>query len=53
MPTIGHAQPGSRIDTSSADRPDLILGMTELTKLHIYVATDERALYVTPAGEGP
>jgi hypothetical protein len=51
-PSIGQPQTGTRVNTLQAGRPELILGIRELSKLHIYIAVDERALYVTPAGEG-
>jgi predicted aspartyl protease len=32
------------------DQPDIIIGMNVLSKLHIYFATREKKLYITPAG---
>jgi predicted aspartyl protease len=32
-------------------RPELILGMGELSKLHLYIAYGERKLYITAAGD--
>jgi len=32
--------------------PDVILGMSTLSQLHVYIAYNERKVYITPAGSG-
>ncbi|HEX3674477.1 MAG TPA: retropepsin-like aspartic protease [Rhizomicrobium sp.] len=39
-----------RPDKSSAEREQIILGMSVLAKLHLYIAYGEKRLYVTAAG---
>jgi predicted aspartyl protease len=43
----------NRIRQSDAGLPDLLLGMDVLSKLHVYVAYNERKVYVTPASPAP
>ena len=38
----------SRIQTKIVDLPDMIIGMPILKKLHIFIAFQERKLYITP-----
>jgi predicted aspartyl protease len=38
-----------RDNLSSFGMPDILLGMTVLSKLHIYIAYKEKMLYITPA----
>jgi predicted aspartyl protease len=35
---------------SDTGGPDILLGMTVLSKLHLYIAYKEKVLYITPAG---
>ncbi|HVJ51922.1 MAG TPA: retroviral-like aspartic protease family protein [Aliidongia sp.] len=46
------ASVGSHINASQTDMPDIILGIRELSKLHLYIAYGEHMLYATPAGAG-
>jgi hypothetical protein len=52
-PRIGHAPIGTHIDPTLGERPEVTLGMAELSKLHLYIAYGERMLYVTPIGPEP
>jgi predicted aspartyl protease len=49
---MGAETRGSAMSQAELDRPTLVLGMSELTKLHLYIAYGERVLYVTPAKAG-
>lgn len=49
---MGTETRGSAMNQAELDRPTLVLGMSELTKLHLYIAYGERVLYVTPAKAG-
>lgn len=40
---------GSHIDVQAAEQPEMILGIAELKRLHLYIAYDEHMLYATPA----
>jgi hypothetical protein len=41
-----------RVD-DDVDRPDMLIGMNVLNKLHLYIAFDERKLYVSEASTPP
>ena len=43
---------GSRAQSAEPKIPDLTIGMDLLRQLHVYIATGEKKLYVTPAGTG-
>jgi hypothetical protein len=55
LPDMVTPQYRSRFAMSSLVKgfPDVILGMSTLSKLHIYVAYKERTLYITPAAPPP
>ena len=43
---------GSLIRDTDKQLPDVILGMSVLSKLHVYVATREATLFITAADPG-
>lgn len=51
--TLG-AETGTRFDTRDDElQPDILLGMNVLKHLHVYIAYQEKKLYITPADDGP
>lgn len=40
-----------RVDDGDPTDPVMLIGMNILTKLHIYIAFDERKIYITPAAQ--
>ncbi len=53
-PKLGREQPiGGHADVVLGHRPDLIIGVNEIAKLHLYIAYDERVIYLTPARGEP
>jgi hypothetical protein len=43
---------GSLVRDTDKQLPDAILGMSVLSKLHVYVATREATIYITAANPG-
>jgi predicted aspartyl protease len=51
--TTRRTQIGSLVPVSELNLPDVLLGMTTLTKLHVYIAYKERNLYITSGNPEP
>ena len=42
-----------RVDDADPSDPVMLIGMNILSKLHLYIAFDERKIYITPASPPP
>jgi predicted aspartyl protease len=50
---LGEQRTGSIIREARRGLPDVILGMNVLSEMHVYIASKERKLYITPASPQP
>jgi len=53
MNTTSEARPTGSLVRGEVGLPNVILGMDALQKLHVYIAYNERKIYITAAGPAP